>query len=78
MHLVERFWNHLRNTDGDTIMFSLFTGFMLIAVGLGAVVIVLLLVEWLGVLVVGVPIVIVVALGIFYGIGHFLVNRFDL
>lgn len=78
MHVVERFWNHLRNADNDDIAFSLYTGFMVIATISAVILFVWLLVELLGVFVVGLPLAIVAALLIFYGIGHYIVKRFDL
>lgn len=78
MHLIERFWNHLRNTDGDDIMFALFTGFLLVAFVGVAITLLWVLIEWLGVLVVMVPIVIIALLLLFYGIGYVLINRFDM
>jgi hypothetical protein len=78
MDLIEQFWNHIRNTDGDDIAFALWIGFTLIF-GVGvAIFTVWALVEWLGVLIVLVPIVIGAVLLIFYGIGRLVIKRFDL
>jgi len=78
MLYIEQFIKHLRDTDGDDIAFSMWIGFTLIF-GVGvAIFTVWALIEWLGVLVVLVPIVIGAALLIFYGVGRFIMKRFDL
>lgn len=78
MHLVQKFWNHLRNTDGDTIAFSLFLGFTILLLAVIVVSIMWGLIEWLGVFVVLVPFVIIIAFLIVYGIGRFVIEKFDL
>jgi hypothetical protein len=78
MIYIEQFIRHLRNSSGDDIAFSLWIGFTLIfSIGV-AIFTVWALIEWLGVFVVLVPIVIGAALLIFYGVGRLIMKRFDL
>lgn len=77
MHLIEKFWNHLRNSDGDDLMWTLLTGFFVLSLAFVGFTLVWIIVDWLGVFVLAVPIIIAILLLIFYGIGYLVIKKFD-
>lgn len=78
MLILQKFWNHIRETEGIDIF--LYITFGLIAfMGVGLVVLVVWgLIEMLGIYAVLVPFGILIILLILYGVGKVLVDRFDL
>lgn len=78
MIILQKFWNHIRETEGIDIALYMTYGFIFFMLLILAVVIIWGLIELLGIYVVLVPFVVVTGLLILYGVGRFIGNRFDL